>query len=110
MTKSRVVERRNVALAGYVVARSQEVAAGLPVPILERQVERLDESAEDVERQAKRLHILADRLLGMESAEGKASDTAPAPSHSVGKLNEAHERLAGARGWLDLAVNRLEAL
>ena len=80
-------------------------------PILEAQVNRLSESANDVDQQAMRLHALADRLLGpLAAAEGKPGAPVPSPSHSVGKLNDAHEWMERARANLSHAVQRLEAL
>lgn len=80
------------------------------IPLLDEQLNRLTDAAEDIERQAHRLHELADRLFGMDSVEGKAGEPIPSPLSSIGKLNDAHERLSLARGSLAAAVNRLEVL
>ena len=86
-------------------------AAPPAIPVLEAQVNRLSESANHVDQTAMRLHALADRLLGQNSAtEGKPAVGVPSPPYSVGKLNDAHEWLERARSNLAHAVERLEAL
>ena len=80
------------------------------IPVLDEQLNRLTGAAENVEHQARRLHELADRLFGIVGVEGQSGAPTPAPVSSIGKLNEAHERLDQARVSLTAAVNRLEAL
>lgn len=80
-------------------------------PVLEGQAKRLNASAQDIEGLANRLHALADRLLGQTPVgDGKAGAPTPAPTHSIGKLNDAHGWLENARVNLSSAVSRLESL
>jgi hypothetical protein len=114
MSKSKVFKRYQSAKVqgafAEVPARNQVVKEAKQIPLLEDQLSRLTGAAENVETQANRLHELADRLFGVEGQEGKAGEPIPSPLSSIGKLNDAHERLGHARASLAAAVNRLEAL
>lgn len=114
MSKSKVFKRYQSAKVqgafAEVPARSQAVVGAKQTPVLEDQLRRLTGAAENVESHAQRLHELADRLFGVEAAEGRAGEPVPSPLSAIGQLNEVHERLGRARVSLAEAVNRLEAL
>ena len=109
MSKSKVSKRAQSALS-IGLPPKQSVNEAKQLPLLEEQLNRLTGAAENVETQAQRLHELADRLFGLEGVEGKGGEPIPSPLSSVGKLNDAHERLGRARVSLAAAVSRLEAL
>jgi hypothetical protein len=96
--------------ARYMQESNQAVAVEA-IPVLEAHVDRLRKHAQDIDVAAQRLHTLADRTLGMRPAEsGKAGAPTPEPSHSLGKMEDAHEWIGRARENLADAVQRLERL
>ncbi len=81
-------------------------------PVLEVQVARLQARAKEIDALADRLHILADRTVGSPERGENAANGAPTPSptHSVGRMNDAHLWIECAIGKLAFAVERLEVL
>lgn len=81
------------------------------IPVLEAQVNRISSAAQDLEALAIRLQTVADRVFGAQAqATGKDNQPVPSPSHSIGRLSDAHEWNDRALMMLRYAVERLEAL
>lgn len=79
--------------------------------ILEQQVERLNAHAQNAAHLADRLHALADRTIGpRDAAQGANGTPVPAPSHAIGKMEDAHGWIGNALEDLSCAVERLERL
>jgi hypothetical protein len=116
MTMQQTNTHQNYPTQGY--ANQQQAAAGLQslnevkaIPVLEAHVNRISGGAQDLEALAIRLQTVADRVFGAQAqATGKDSQPAPSPSHSIGRLADAHEWNDRALMMLRYAVERLEAL
>lgn len=104
----------NQAQNAYANSTGQLLAATtraqIAQPVLEQHADRLSTHGANVSGFAERLHALADRIMG--SVPTDPVNTAPQPpaSHSLGRLEDAHEWLNRAIERLDAAVKRLETL
>lgn len=95
----------------YVTGAQNAIAAEKVQTILEQHVDRLNSHAQNAAHLASRLHDLADRTVGARpAAEGRAGSPTPAPTHAIGKIENAHDWISNALGELANAVERLERL